>query len=452
MRKGGPSMQDGGNGRRLPVAVIGAGPVGLATAAHLVEGGEAPLVFEAGIEVGANVAEWKHVRLFSPWSIDLDDAAVRLLEASGWERLPLDDLPTGADLLESYLRPLARLPEISAGLRLESRVMAISRCGVDKVRTVGREELPFVLRVKTADGQEYEVEARAVIDASGTWNQPNPLGASGLPALGELEAEDRISGGLPDVLGAERGLFSGKRVMVVGAGHSAATSLLALTELKRREPETEMVWAIRSGRPRQLIGKGEGDELPARGRLDEEVRSLVEEGRIELVEDFRIEEVRKDDAGLKVVGRGGSGRRVVRADRIVRATGFRPDYSVVRELRLSLDPALESATGIAPLIDPNVHTCGTVPPHGARELAHPEHSYYAVGMKSYGRAPTFLLNTGYGQVRSVVAELLGAPKTTKEEAAAHGANAACIGAGSMVGSCCSVGDTAIPLSRKVTVR
>ncbi len=217
-------MEDGRNGTQLPVTVIGAGPVGLAAAARLVEGGEEPLVFEAGREVGANVAEWKHVRLFSPWGINLDDAAVRLLESLGWKRPSLDELPTGSDLLEHYLRPLARLPEVSAGLRLESRVVAISRRGVDKVRTAGREELPFVLRVRRADGQEYEVEARAVIDASGTWNQPNPLGASGLPALGEREAEDRISGGLPDVLCAERGLFIGKRVTVVGEGHSNAGS------------------------------------------------------------------------------------------------------------------------------------------------------------------------------------------------------------------------------------
>ena len=426
--------------------------MGLATAAHLVEAGEEPLVFEAGREVGASVAEWKHVRLFSPWGIDLDDAAVRLLEASGWKRPPLDESPTGADLLERYLRPLAGLPEVSAGLRLESRIVAISRRGADKVRTAGREKLPFVLRVRAA-GQEYELEARAVIDASGTWNQPNPLGASGLPALGEREAEDRISGGLPDVLGAERGLFSGKRVMVVGAGHSESTSLLALAELNRLEPETEVVWAIRSGRPRQLISKGEDNELPARGRLDAETRSLVVEGRIKLVQGFRIEEVRKDGDGLQVVGRGGDGRRVVRADRIVRATGFRPDHSLARELRLSLDPALESTTGIAPLIDPNLHTCGTVPPHGARELAHPERGYYAIGMKSYGRAPTFLLVTGYGQVRSVVAEILGSRETTRDEApGVRGANAACIGSGSVTGSCCSVGDTAIPLTRRATVR
>lgn len=444
-------MEDRQNGSRPPVAVIGTGPVGLAAAARLVEGGEMPLLFEAGNEVGANVSEWGYVRLFSPWRINVDAAAMRMLEASGWERPPLEELPTGSDLLEQYLKPLASLPEISAGLRLQSRVVGISRRGVDKVRTTGREEVPFILRVRGADRMEYDVESRAVIDASGTWHQPNPLGASGLPALGELEARDVISGGLPDVLGTERRLFADKRVLVVGAGHSAATSLLALTELKRQQPNTELMWAIRSERPRQLIGKGEDDELPARGRLDLAVRSLVEEGRVELIAGFGIKEIRKDIDGLEIIGTGWRGERSVRADRIVNATGFRPDHSIARELRLSLDPALESAAGIAALIDPNVHTCGTVPSHGAGELAHNEHGYYTVGMKSYGRAPTFLLLTGYGQVRSVVAELLGDHGAAKDEATcARDANLIGTKEGSTTGFCCSGGGCTIPLTSKAT--
>lgn len=259
-------MEDGRNGGRAPIAVIGAGPVGLAAAARLVERGEIPLVLETGPEVGSNVSEWGHVRLFSPWRINMDAAAVRLLGAAGWTRPPLEELPTGFELLEQYLKPLAALPEISAGLRLHNRVVGISRHGVDMVGSKGRDLLPFVLRVRRADGEEYDVEARAVIDASGTWQQPNPLGVSGLPALGELEARSKISRGLPDVLGAERGLFAGKKVLVVGAGHSAATSLLALAELKHRQPQTEIMWAVRSERPRQLVGKGDDDELPARDR------------------------------------------------------------------------------------------------------------------------------------------------------------------------------------------
>jgi hypothetical protein len=94
-------------------------------------------------------------------------------------------------------------------------------------------------------------------------------------------------------------------------------------------------------------------------------------------------------------------------DEIIVATGFRPDLSPLSELRLALDSATESPAALAPLIDPNVHSCGTVPPHGAAELAHPEQDFYIAGMKSYGRAPTFLLLTGYEQVRSIAAALAG---------------------------------------------
>ena len=103
--------------------------------------------------------------------------------------------------------------------------------------------------------------------------------------------------------------------------------------------------------------------------------------------------------------RDGSHR--IAADEVIAATGFRPDLTLLGELRLDLDDRVEAARALAPLIDPNVHSCGSVPPHGVDELAHPDAGVYMVGMKSYGRAPTFLLRTGYEQVRSVVAALAG---------------------------------------------
>jgi Pyridine nucleotide-disulphide oxidoreductase len=395
----------------LPVVVVGAGPIGLAAAAHLVERGERPLVLEAGAMVGASVAQWRHVRLFSPWCYDLDAAAARMLQAAGWPRPPAEQLPTGQELLDRYLRPLATLPALAPHLRLGQRVTAIARRGMDKVHTPGREAQPFVARVQKADGQETEVQARAVIDASGTWTQPNPLGASGLPALGERAVGDRITGGLPDILGADRDRFAGRRVLVVGAGHSAATSLLALAELQHQVPATEVVWAVRAATPRPLVGKGEADELPARGQLGLDLRRLVDADRIQLVTGFQTVAINRVDGRLELVrqdpDRELDGRGRIVADLVVNATGFRPDHAIAGELRLGLEPALESPVALGPLIDPNIHTCGTVPPHGIRELAHPEPGYYIVGMKSYGRAPTFLLATGYEQVRSVVAALVG---------------------------------------------
>jgi thioredoxin reductase len=393
---------------RLPVAVIGAGPIGLAAAAHLLARGERPTVLEAGNQIGANLADWRHVRLFSPWCLALDPAAVRLLTATGWTPPDPDELPTGGDLLDRYLLPLAALPAIAGRVQLDHRVVGIARQGLDKVRSPGRDQLPFVLRIHTPHG-EHDLAVRAVIDASGTWTQPNPLGANGLPALGEHAARDRIVTGLPDVLGADRHRFTNRRVLVIGAGHSAATSLLALAELRRQAPATRIVWAVRSATLRPLVGKGsaQADELPARGQLATDLRAVIDGGHLELLTGFGTSQLRSHPKGVTVSSVGAASSKHTTVDLIVNATGFRPDHAIARELRLGLDPALESVAALAPLIDPNVHTCGSVPAHGASELAHPEPGYYIIGIKSYGRAPTFLLATGYEQVRSVAAALTG---------------------------------------------
>ena len=400
----------------LPVVVIGAGPVGLAAAAHLLDHGLEPLVMEAGPQVGANIDQWRHVRLFSPWCLALDPVSVRLLDQAGWTGPHPAALPTGADLLEDYLTPLAALPALASRIRLNTRVVAVARRDLDRVRSPGRDQLPFLVRVRDRDGRLADLQARAVIDASGTWTQPNPLGASGLPALGEPDGGARITYGLPDIGGRDRERYAGRRTVVVGAGHSAATSLLALADLQEQAPGTEVVWGVRSATPRPLVGKGsaEADELPARGRLATDLAALVEVGRIELVSGFRIHTVEPAGDRVRLVGDHFPGDDllqaqdlVVEADAVIAATGFRPDHAIAAELRLALEPALESPTALGPLIDPNVHTCGTVPAHGIAELAHPEPGYVIVGMKSYGRAPTFLLATGYQQVRSVVAALAG---------------------------------------------
>ncbi|GAA2905001.1 NAD(P)-binding domain-containing protein [Streptosporangium fragile] len=351
---------------------------------------------EAGEQVAASVAQWGHVRVFSPWKYNIDAAARRLLEASGWSAPDPEWLPTGAELIEDYLAPLAAL--FGEKVRPGSKVTAISRLGYDRVRTNGRDEAPFLIRL---DGGT-ELQARAIIDASGTYTSPNVLGAGGLPAHGEREVF--VDHALPDVLGADRERYEGKRVLVVGAGHSAATTLLALAQLEG----TPITWAIRGGNPSRTYGGGEADALPARGALGTRLRAHVASGRITLLTGFFTHRLRQVDGSVEVISRDPSGQeQSVVADRIVAATGYRPDHSIAAELRLDTDPILGSTRALAPLIDPNAHSCGTVPAHGEAELAHPEVGYYAVGVKSYGRAPTFLMATGYEQVRSVVAALAG---------------------------------------------
>ncbi|WP_433418550.1 FAD-dependent oxidoreductase [Microtetraspora malaysiensis] len=382
----------------LPIVVIGAGPVGLAAAAQLTERGLDFQVIEAGERAGASIAQWGHVRVFSPWRYNIDPAARRLLEAHGWTAPDPEWLPTGAEIVSDYLAPLA--DAIGDRLRTGVKVIAISRLGYDRVRTNGREEAPFLVRLDTGE----EVQAKAVIDASGTWTTPNVLGASGLPAFGETDAADVIDHALPDVLGADRATYAGKHTLVVGAGHSAATTLIALAQLE----DAQITWAIRAGSATRTYGGGDADALPARGALGTRLHHLVTSGRVQLLTGFFTHSVEKAGDQVAVISRDPSGvEQSVTVDRIVSATGYRPDHSIASELRLDLDPILGSTRQLAPLIDPNAHSCGTVPAHGVDELAHPESGYYAVGVKSYGRAPTFLMATGSEQVRSVVAALAG---------------------------------------------
>jgi thioredoxin reductase len=389
----------------LPVAVVGAGPVGLVAAAHLLARGETPLILEAGEAVGASIREWGHVRLFSPWNHLTEPVSRRLLEAHGWTPPSGDHLPTGWELVRDYLEPLASLPVMAPHLHLGQRVVGITRRGFDKVKSPGREGAPFELVVRTREGGIRRHLARAVLDASGTWTSPSPMGAGGLPAEGEEEFRERLRYGIPDIRGEERARYAGRRTLVVGSGHSAFHSVLELARLGEEAPGSEVTWAVRGTEFGGMFG-GEGrDALPARGRLGARLRTLVTEGRVRFITGFRVARIEGSRDHLLAVGECGT--RLGPVDEIVVNTGFRPDLGVLRELRIDLDPWLEAPAKLAPLIDPNLHSCGSVPPHGYDTLKHPEQDVFLVGMKSYGRAPTFLLLTGYEQVRSVVRGLTG---------------------------------------------
>jgi pyridine nucleotide-disulfide oxidoreductase len=323
------------SGEGRTVAVIGAGPIGLAAAAQLLERGFTPLVFEAGESVGANFESFRHVQLFSPWRYNVDPAARRLLESTGWTMPREDELPTAGAMIDRYLAPLAAHPIIAPTLRLSHRVTRISREGFDKVKSKGREAAPFVIRV----GQS-EFRASAVIDASGTWGKPNPMGANGLPAIGELENGAQIAYGMPDILGKFRGRYAGRHVLVVGAGHSAAGSLLALAKLADEAPGTRIAWTIRGSNFARIFGGGENDGLAARGALGQRLKRLADSGRLEVHADFRIVAIERGAQGtLAIEGRGprGEARAIEGIDEIVVATGGRPQsfafVGIAREAR-----------------------------------------------------------------------------------------------------------------------
>jgi len=443
--------------QNLPVAIIGGGPVGLSAVAHLLERGETPILFESGDSVGANLREWAHVRMFSPWQYVVDKASVRLLERHGWQMPPADGLPTGGDLRENYLLPFANLPEVKPHIHLNARVVGISRSHGDKMKTANRQNSSFVLHVIYNDGHEAQIEARAVIDASGTWNTPNPLGGNGLPAIGEKRHSDKIMYGIPDVNGDYRARYANTRVMVVGNGHSATNALLELAKLRESAPQTEVFWVLRTSNVSRSFGGGTNDELSARGQLGERLKASVDAGMFHIVAPFFITEIATDGDGVKVIGKSKDDLQSVTVDEIICTTGARPNLDMLRELRLDIDNALESVSALAPMIDPNIHSCGTVSPHGESELRHPEPNFYIVGMKSYGRAPTFLLLTGYEQVRSVVAMLAGDVQSAQMVELVLPETGVC-GVDDGTGGCCgtssstvTIGLSEIPLGTRIKI-
>lgn len=393
--------------KSLPVAIIGAGPVGLAAAAHLTIRNQPFILFEAGKTVASNILSWKHIRVFSPWRYNIDKAARQLLQETGWQSPDEDALPTGEELYNLYFKPLSELPSIRPHVHLGSKVLSIGRKHIDKMKTPGRDELPFVVQV--IRGREVEQhDVKSIIDASGTWNSPNPIGSGGAYAAGEPEHAKNIFYGIPDILHQHPDRYKNKSVLVVGSGHSAINAILELDKLKEKYPETEIHWVLRKKSIRDVFGGQENDALEARGALGIRIEQLVNDDRVSIYTPFQISQVLKRNGKLTVIGFQENQKLALPGiDEIISNTGSRPDFSFLREVRLSIDPSLESVAEIAELIDPNIHSCGTVRPHGEKELRHPDKNFYIAGSKSYGRAPTFLMATGYEQVRSIVAALDG---------------------------------------------
>jgi thioredoxin reductase len=387
----------------LPVVVIGSGPIGLAAAAELVGRGQSVVVLEQGSQVAAAVRSWGHVRLFSPWSELVSPAAATLLKKSVWRMPEPRRYPTGAEWVRDYLAPLAEV--LGDRMRTGSRVVGVAKVDRDLLVDSGRADQPFAVHAQRPDGSVQRLPARAVIDASGTLSLPNPLGAEGYPVVGEAVHADRVLYGMPNP-DTDQQIYADKATAVVGSGASALTALIALTTEPLHAPSSRVVWVLRRGVVGNSYGGGDADELPARGALGVKVRQAVQAGLIEVVIGFRTAALQNGDDD-RVVLIGTDGRRIENVDRVVCATGFRPDLTFLSEVLLDLDPRLQAPSRLAPDIDPNFHSCGSVSPHGHDVLVQPDPGLYLAGMKSYGRAPSFLAMTGFEQVRSIAAALAG---------------------------------------------
>ncbi len=267
---------------------------------------------------------------FSPWRYMVDGAARELLEGTGWQRPDFDTLPTGNDLVDHFVQPLANHPAVAPHVRYGARVASVGRKDFDKVRTKGREQQPFEIRLATGE----MIEARAVIDASGTWQQPNPAASGGVPVPGEREHADRIAYGIPDVTGRDRSRYAGKRVLVVGSGHSAFNVILDLLTLSEQAPGTAIVWAMRRDSLDTVWGGGASDALEARGELGQRARRAVESGRIRVLTPFRIRSIAKSGEALTISGAIRGDETAITVDQMVVCTGFRPDLEMLNEVRL----------------------------------------------------------------------------------------------------------------------
>ncbi|MGG3559061.1 NAD(P)-binding domain-containing protein [Peribacillus frigoritolerans] len=252
--------------RGLPVAIIGGGPVGLAAAAHLLKKGEKKfIVLEAGDSVGYSMLEWGHVRMFSPWKYNIDQTAKELLEKSGWTSPNQEVLPTGCELVEEYLFPLSNLPEMKEQIMLRAKVVGVAKKAHDKLKTGKRDTVPFQLYVEV-DGDTKVVEAKAVIDSSGTWSNPNPILSNGIWTNAERKLHNQIHYGIPNVVQLEN-RYQNKSIMVIGSGHSAINALLELATLQQKFTDTKIYWVLRKKQINEVYGGQENDGLEARGKL-----------------------------------------------------------------------------------------------------------------------------------------------------------------------------------------
>ncbi|MFJ7746921.1 FAD-dependent oxidoreductase [Peribacillus sp. NPDC097295] len=395
----------------LPVAIIGAGPVGLAAAAQLAARKQPFLLFEAGDEVATSVRSWGHVTLFSPWQYNIDAAAKTLLQQTDWQEPNGEEIPTGHELIDLYLKPLTELEQIKPFIYTNHPVIALSRQNNDKMKSKARNDQPFVIYTEV-EGELKTFQARAVLDATGTWGNPNPAQGNGVWLPSEKALAERIDYHIPNVA-VNASLYSNKKVAVIGGGHSAINSLLNLAELKKQAPDTDITWILRKENVEMAYGGEQNDELMARGALGSRIRQLVDEGKINVVTPFFISSLKGTD-NISIMGTQRGEAIVLEGfDRLIVNTGSRPDYTINGELRLTIDSTTESVAALASLIDPNEHSCGTVEAHGETTLRQPEQGFYVVGAKSYGRAPTFLMATGYEQVRSIVAFLAGDEESAK---------------------------------------
>lgn len=387
------------------VAILGAGPIGLEAALAAADAGWPFTVFESAARVGGNVTRWGHVRLFTPWSMNVSERMARHLSAAGhYPPEGSDRHPTGAELVAELLEPLAGLPEIAGNLACGTRVLSVGREGLLKHEEIGTQERaarPFRIVLQRSDGGTTTASASLVLDCTGTYATPNAAGDGGVPAPGEEELGARIVRTVPD-LARDRDAWAGQAILLIGAGKSAQTAARDLAALLSSAPATRVIWAVRHAHP--AWGEVADDPLPERQALVDSSRRLaagqVPGVQVELgatVDAFKPE-------GERILVRlRGAADREVQVDRVLALTGYVPDATIYRQLQVHECYAMAAPIELsAQLLGGSVDDCLQPPSYGVDALRNPEPNFFVLGAKSYGRNSQFLMRTGYEQISEVV--------------------------------------------------
>jgi cation diffusion facilitator CzcD-associated flavoprotein CzcO len=396
------------------LAILGAGPTGIDAALAAADRGWDFTLYEAGVEVAESMRRWGHVRLFSPWSLDVSPRMRRHLAAIEHAAPDDDTCPTGAELRAEVLLPLAAGSAVAPHLRLGTRVRAVSRERLLKHESIGgraRAERPFRLLLARADGSEETATADAVLDCTGSYAAPNRLGDGGIPAPGEAAAEPWIVRRIPDFV-AEVSKWLGHTVLLVGAGHSAQAAAEALARLADEDAATRVVWALRGADPRWSVDPA--DALPERSRLTAAARDLAAGGhpafdvrRGVVVDAFASPPDGGEGVVVTLRHLDGS-RETVQVDRVLGLTGTVGDHSIYRQLQVHECYATSGPMKLAAaLLGAAGGDCLAQPSHGAETLVTPEPDFFILGAKSYGRNTTFLMRSGWQQVDEVFGLLAG---------------------------------------------
>jgi hypothetical protein len=321
--------------------------------------------------------------------------------------------PTGDELREDYLLPIASCGALQTALRTHTTVISIGKDDFQKSDAIARPDRaasPFRILLRARDGRERIDKADIVLDCSGTYTNHRWAGRGGIPAPGEraLERQRKIHYSLPDILGRDRARFLGRHTLVLGAGYSAATALLHLEQLHEAAPETKVSWAIR--RVGQALHAIHHDPLPARAKLTAFSIGLADHPPpwLQYLGDCTLEQIDANGGKIGVTLRYNETDLSLAVDEMIALVGYAPDASIYDQLQvhqcyatagpMKMSAALLDAAGSGEAGD-DCLTAGSA--IGPDTLKNPEPNFFILGAKSFGTNSNFLLQIGHQQVRDV---------------------------------------------------